>query len=261
MGRKIITMEYIQPNITIEETIEIIKNKISSETPFSLTRFGDGEIHIINGTGNDGFKRKICNNWGYKYPNEINTAYNDAKKILIESMIKSDIIGFMDEHTRTLPSRVYNKLNWSLPIEFLEKIGRDVSETKICDHMIARSYELGNVDSFKEILNGKDLHIISPNKSRLEDKNLSRLLECNVSISHHPHSINFNNRYEFMETFKYIKEPVVVFGTGLIKDYGVYLRDNFGKITLDLGATLDAWSGILSRPWFGPNNKQNYLVL
>jgi hypothetical protein len=254
-------MEYIQPNITIEETIEIIKNKISSETPFSLTRFGDGEIHIINGTGDEGFKHKICREWGYSYPKDINIAYEDAKEILINSMVKSDIIGFMDENTRTLPAKFYNKVHWSLPTEFLEKIGRDINKTKICDHMIARSYELGNIDNFKEILNGKDLHIISPNKSQLEDKNLSKLLECNVSITNHPHSINFNNRNEFMEDFKHIKEPVVVFGTGLIKDYGVYLRDNFGKITLDLGATLDAWSGILSRPWFGPNNKQNYLVI
>ena len=137
-------MEYIQPNITIEDTIDIIKNKILSETPFSLTRFGDGEIHIINGTGDSSFKHKICSNWGYRYPEEISLAYDDASTFLIDSMLKSDIIGFMDENTRTLPVKVYNKLNWSLPNSFLKKIGRDINKTKICDRWdTSRASDIG----------------------------------------------------------------------------------------------------------------------
>ena len=41
-------LNYITPNKTIEETIGIIKDKILNKTPFALTRFGDGEIYILN---------------------------------------------------------------------------------------------------------------------------------------------------------------------------------------------------------------------
>lgn len=69
-------MEYIQPNLSINETVDIIKDKISSETPFSLTRYGDGEICVINNKGDGNFKKKICKNWGYNYPNDVDVAYD-----------------------------------------------------------------------------------------------------------------------------------------------------------------------------------------
>jgi hypothetical protein len=44
---------FLQPNLSIKETIDLVKEKIKSETPFTLTRFGDGEIAIL---------RKTCGN-------------------------------------------------------------------------------------------------------------------------------------------------------------------------------------------------------
>jgi hypothetical protein len=120
---------------------------------------------------------------------------------------------------------------------------------------------VGNIFNFKKILDGEDLHIISPNKKLLESKKLDEILECNVSITEHPYSINFNNRDEFIKNFKNIKENVVIYGCGLQKDYGIILRDDFGKIAIDMGATIDAWAGIISRVWFNKNNKQNHLLL
>ena len=58
-----------------------------------------------------------------------------------------------------------------------------------------------------------------------------------------------------------IKEDVVLLGVGLQKDYGVILRDEFGKIAIDMGATMDAWSGIISRPWFNKGQSQEHLLL
>ena len=52
---------YITPNKTIEETVEIIKSKISTKTPFALTRFGDGEIYILNRSGGVVLKKKTVN--------------------------------------------------------------------------------------------------------------------------------------------------------------------------------------------------------
>ena len=41
----------------------------------------------------------------------------------------------------------------------------------------------------------------------------------------------------------------------------VYLKNNYGKVAIDAGATLDAWAGKITRPSFNPNGKQNYLLL
>jgi hypothetical protein len=252
-------MEYIQPNITISNTVEIIKDKIHNEIPFSLTRFGDGEIHIIKNTGSIDFQKRVCDEWGYSFPSQLELAYSEIRKVLIESLIKSDIIGFMDKNTPTLPNNFFNPNDWSLEKTKLIDLGIDLKSVLICDHMIARSKEVGDINNFKKILNGKDLHIISPNKTKLESNNLSKILECNVSITNHPNTLNISNREKFIQDLSKIKEPVVVYGTSILKDYGVYLRDNFGKVTLDLGATLDAWANIVSRSWF--NHKQNYLLI
>ena len=52
-----------------------------------------------------------------------------------------------------------------------------------------------------------------------------------------------------------------LFGVGLQKDYGVILRDEYGKIVLDMGATMDAWAGIHSRQWFHKGGSQEYLII
>ena len=90
---------------------------------------------------------------------------------------------------------------------------------------------------------------------------MSNLLQTEVKITEHPFSINFNNRDEFVQNLKNIEEPVVLLGIGLQKDYGIYLKENYGKIVLDMGATLDAWSGLITRPWFHKGNRQSYLMI
>lgn len=251
---------YLKPNISISSTIEVIKDKISTSTPFCLSRFGDGEISILLQNQNKHInEKKICKDWGYQYPNELKLFYQDSIPILIKALKNSDIIGIMDPNTPMLPPGYYREDTWSLKEEFVNFLGVDLNNLVICDHMIARSPELGDINNFKTILQGKDLHIISSNKTQLEEKNLSKLLECNVTITDHPYNINFNNRDKILDTFKNIKEDIVITGTSLNKDYGVILKSNYNKIVIDLGATLDAWAGKISRPWF--NNRQSYLVI
>jgi hypothetical protein len=251
---------YLKPNISIPSTIEVIKNKIKTSTPFCLSRFGDGEISILLQNQNKHInEKKICENWGYQYPNELKLFYQDSIPILIKSLKNSDIIGIMDPNTPMLPPGYYREDTWSLKKEFINFLGIDSSTLTICDHMIARSPELGDINNFKNIIQGEDLHIISSNKKQLEEKNLSKILECNVTITNHPYDINFNNRDSILNSFKHIKSNIVITGTSLNKDYGVILKNNYNKIVIDLGATLDAWAGKISRPWF--NNKQSYLVV
>ena len=49
---------YLKPNISIPSTIEVIKNKIKTSTPFCLSRFGDGEISVLLQNQNKLFEKK-----------------------------------------------------------------------------------------------------------------------------------------------------------------------------------------------------------
>ena len=167
----------------------------------------------------------------------------------------------MDKTNEIAKSITYKESVWSIKTEFLESNGVDISNLVVVDHMLPRMVEFGKPDNFKEILQGKSLNIISPNAEILKTKNLDKLFEAEVTFTHHPYNINLRNRDEFIDSFKNIKSDVVLVGCGIQKDYVSYLRYNYGKVAIDVGALLDAWAGIISRPWFTKGGKQEYLVL
>ena len=166
----------------------------------------------------------------------------------------------MDPKTKIV-SVAYSYNVWSIEKFKAELWGTDLKNMKVCDHMIARSRQLGSIESMKNILNGSAVNIVSPNVEELKQRKLENKLEVEVGFTNHSHSINFRNRDEFLKSFENIKEDVVLLGVGLQKDYGVILRDEFGKIALDMGATMDAWAGIISRPWFNKGQSQEYLLM
>mgnify|MGYP001338749873 CR=1 FL=1 len=259
--------EYLHPSINDNTLVEILKEKVRTNTPFALTRFGDGEIFIINKNAREKFLIKNLNLWGYKYPSEINSFYNDCNRVLKNAFIKSDIIGLMNKdwafgnlsHSASQLRSFYRA--WSINTDIVKGMGLNPEKLKICNHMVSRSRELGSIQGFKDIIQGKDFHIISPNVELHKSKNLEKFFDVNIGYTHHPHSLNFNNRKEFISNFKNIKEDIVIMGIGLQKDYGVILRDECGKIAIDMGATMDAWAGIKSRAWFKEGGKQDYLLL
>lgn len=252
---------YLEVNISVEKSIDLIKDKIKSNTPFCFSRFGDGEIHAFNRDFQPQFERRGCVEWGYKYPSQINTYYDDTTAVILNSLKHSDMIGLMDKSNHLFREKKLNQKNWSFTKKSLEEKNINTSNFLITDHMLPRNEKFGKIQNFKEILQGKSLNIISPNTEKLKNKNLGKLLDSDVTFTHHPNSINLRNRYSFIENFKNIKSDVVLVGCGLQKDYVSYLRYNHGKIAIDVGALLDAWAGIYSREWFRPGGKQNYLVL
>ena len=252
---------YLQPTITIQQTIDLIKQKIKSNEPFAISRYGDGEIHFLNRTSPPEHQKRGCDDWGYKYPSEVTKFYEDSSAIILNAIRNSDIIGLMDKNNDIAKSINYKESVWSIDSKFLEDNGIDVSKLIITDHMLPRMKEFGKPDNFKEILQGKSLNIISPNTEILKQKNLSKLFEADVTFTHHPFNINLRNRDEFIDSFKHIKSDVVLVGCGIQKDYVSYLRYNYGKVAIDVGAMLDAWAGKITRPWFTKGGKQEYLVL
>lgn len=252
--------KFLTPNISIIDTIELIKEKIESKTPFALTRFGDGEIYVLKKSYSKDFLETRCKMWDYLYPTEADDFVNDASTIIKKAFVESDVIGLMDANTKVVKID-YNYNIWSIEKDRAKLWGRNIEDIKICDHMISRSFELGNINSMKKLLNGHSVNIISPNTDILISKQLEKILETEVRFTHHSRDVNFRNRGEFLKSFENIKEDVVLFGVGLQKDYGVILRDDFGKVAIDMGATMDAWSDIISRPWFRKGEIQQHLLV
>jgi len=255
-------MEYLQPNISIVDTVEIIKNKIRQNEPFCLTRFGDGEMRLMKNTHRHDKRwvKSVCATERYSYPAEVDLLYHDYGKMLWDTFNKSDIVGIMDEYSKALPGR-HRLHDWSITLDDLEKLKIDYKDKKICDHQISRSKELSQIDNFKEIIQGKDIHIISKNYPIFKSIHLDKILGVNITYSDHPNSINNRNKENTIENFKNIKEDLVIMGIGLQKDYGPILRDKHKKISIEIGATMDAWGGILSRPSFIEGKVQHHLVI
>ena len=252
---------YLDVTQTIDETLNLIKDMIRTNTPFSLSRFGDGEIKMLNRDSPKWHQQKGCSNWGYKYPSQVNILYDDATAVILNAIRNSDVVGIMDKKNDIAKSINYSQEKWSIKKSFLDENNVDTSKLIICDHMLTRNIKFGKPENFKEILQGKSLNIISPNVESLKKKNLNKLLDADVTFTHHPMSITIRNRNEFIDNFKNIKSDVVLVGCGLQKDFVVYLKNNYGKVAIYAGATLDAWAGKITRPWFNPNGKQNYLLL
>lgn len=251
-------MDYLQPSMTDKDVVDLIKSKISSKTPFALTRFGDGEIFILKRNGSSSFLQRSLSRWGYKYPEQINDFYTTSGNILINAFIKSDVVGLMNKDNN-IPNLNYN--DWKMDKTFFKFLDLNIESLKICNHLVSRSKELGSVNGVKNIVQGNDFHIISTNVSEMKRKKLNEVFGVNIGYTEHSKEVNFDNRGDFIKNFINIKEDIVFLGTGLQKDYGVILRDEYGKICIDMGATMDAWSGIISRPWFNKGSIQDYLLI
>jgi len=251
---------YLSPNISDTQAIEIIKSKIKKGESFAFTRFGDGEIYVLNKKSYPHFEKKNCEEWGYIYPDEVQKFYDDGAKIIKDAFVNSDLIGLMNENCQIVNIN-YSPTTWSIKKSLIESWGLNSDNLSICDHQLSRQKILGSISGMKEVLQGKSVNIISTNTELLINKNLSKLLDCNVSFTYHSKEINFNNRREFIKDFNKIKSDVVLLGVGLQKDYTTILKNDYGKISLDMGATLDAWASIYSRPWFKKGGLQEHLII
>jgi len=196
-------LEYIYPNISNHIAINILKEKINNLQPYAFTRFGDGEIYILNRKSYPSFEQRACNEWGYQYPNEIPQFYNDAYIIVQRALKNSDLIGIMDPLC-SIVNLNYSPDIWSIKKQVLDDWGMELESMQICDHMLCRSKEFGSIDSMKHILNGKSVNIISPNTDLLRQKNLNDKLNTDVTFTQHDKTVNLTNRTKFIKSFKNI---------------------------------------------------------
>lgn len=239
----------------ISEAIFLIKESIKNKKPLSLVRIGDGEINFIKGRGNDSWNSLVCDLYG---TNTIQQAFSIYRPLIEDAISKTDILGLLEPGSKYV-SLNYDEDLWSISDSYI--LGLRESLPLIVDHQISRSRELGSVEGMKNILSGSSVHIISPNIERLRERKIWDLLGSDTSFTEHPISINEFNRNPIIDSFKNIKEDVVLLGVGLHKDYCTILKNDYGKIAIDLGATLDAWAGLKTRGWFEKGNLQDYLLI
>lgn len=250
-------MNYLKINLNNDNFIEILKFNILNKIPLSFSRFGDGEINILNNNISDSSKKILADTWGYE---NVDEAQKEIKNSIDYALKYSDIIGLMDKNNEVCKYIDYNEAHWSISLDYLKFLKRE-KIILIADHMLPRSNVLGNIYNFKKIINNNPICIISPRSDALKNNNIEKILEVPVNFINVPMGIKLSNRKEILNKIVNVKELIVLFGCSVTgKDFSVHLA-NAGKIAIDFGATLDAWAGIKSRGWFEKNNIQEHCML
>jgi hypothetical protein len=126
---------------------------------------------------------------------------------------------------------------------------------KITDVNVYRNSTFLNPFLFKDVLNGKSVHIITSNENEL--KNIIKLNEIlNTKISYTNltpvhgdlSTYSFMNHEYLYDKCSEITEPIVLFGLGAgAKHIPSYLMKSFNKTVIDLGSVLDLWAGKKNR--------------
>lgn len=252
-------MNFLNINISDENFAKVVNEKITNGGSLSMCRFGDGEIMFINKAVPQSMKIRFCSEWGFNeqtYKNGETELYN----ILMESLKYSDYLGVMNLNNEISKKINANNETWGINEDILKTIGR-VKNINVCDHQLTRGKVFGDVNNFKEILGGHNLHIISPRTLELQKNNIDKSLGVKVGYTQVDYNATFADRLKIFSDIDKIKENVVLISLGVLgKDIPHYLAKR-GKICLDFGATIDAWAGIISRPWFNNGNLQNHCLI
>jgi hypothetical protein len=256
----------------IDDLVNSIKSSIKNKTPFSYVRLGDGEIqflklpeHCRNSHEDDihcEVFAAVFNRHGKKYSR---AAHLDSlfihkiQKIVLRAINSSDYLGmftfkevldrsaYMGLNDRYVPSEIvldYHKIN-------LDKLN-------ICSPLHNRDPELGNIDNFKELISDERFTIMTDMAKELsKNQKFQDTFGDNVDFISvkHKHSSTDKTYYQreyIRSQFKNIKTHVVVYALGGPgKDFCSELKNDWGKCVIDMGSTVDAWAGSISRPSFG----------
>ena len=246
----------IKTNIPNSLMISTLKSYIEKGKGLSLTRIGDGEIHILNNRLTPHLSNLFTGVFGYDDPME---GLKDSRKILLKSLKNSDYIGIMgdNEISSNLNER---KWKWDLELKFLEESKR-TKEYNFFDCMIVRNIELGSPIGFREVIKDNPICIVTPIVNDLMKNKLEKHLGINISYVKVPKGGNLKNRNKYFKELDKIAESIVLVSNSLFgKDFPSYLS-NKGKICIDMGATLDAWSGKITRAWFEPGESQSHCLI
>lgn len=238
------TERYLKFDTSNEEVIKILKEKIRQWEPYSMARFGDGEVCFYLGNNatepelTRRFKKRILKRWGYKYPNDYQKARGKLKAVTKYAVENSELLGFLGL-TPDGPHR------WFWNIDFAKSLGYDENKHKIYDGLIVRKKEFGNIYSMRDIIQGKPTHIISMYVNELKKRKLEDYLETEVTYTQTPKKQTIDDYQNLLKTIN-IEKSIVLFGVSNAgKNTGAFLARERGCIGIDMGAVLGAWAGDL----------------
>lgn len=249
--------QYITKTLNNHETISIIKEKISSREPFCLSRFGDAEIMILRHSATDSLKQKICSYWKYNIDEwqQINSMLKD---IINFAILNSDINGFLfspDEIGEKCKASVRPE-HWLLTKEEEHNLNSS-NKIKYCSHQITRREALGDPNKAKGIFQNNNIAIIHPDIEGMQRNKIHELLNCDIEYIK-----SYNDRGKMLSILPKINSQIVLYGCSIVgKDYGAIMKNEYNKIAIDYGATLDGWAGIATRPWFSPGMSQQHCLI
>lgn len=270
-------MVVITQNTTDSELVFAIKNAIKNLTPLSVVRCGDGEMHILKSANDIKETRDLpvhhhsmclilsreniyrCSihspikNVGDKpicctcyLNNHIHNSWrNEARQIISDSIKNSDYVGLC------VPG--HNPKYYTISSEVLSRYGINSNKLKVISSLFPRQKSFGSIESFKEIIQGNDIHIITSNVKRFYENDIAKKLGVNVTYTDistkpaHTKEVRELVKMNIKETDK----KIILFGGGYaIKDLIPWSSKEYGKISIDVGSTLDAWSGYKSRTMY-----------
>ena len=268
----------IVQNTTDAQLIIAIKTAVKNKTPLSVVRCGDGEMHILKQTCD--FPREhqqlthhhsLCliqwreNIWRCKEHAPVNpdslkpntcdcylkdsksTAWRELARNLISSSIRdADYVGL------TVPGR--NANYYTITEHILKRHGIINSHKfKTISSLFPREKLFGSLQSFGGIIQGNDIHIITPNVERFKASKIGERFGVNATYTDISGKSSYYHdvREKVKRDIALTNAPIILFGGGYgIKSLIPWAATELGKIALDVGSVLDAWSGLQSRHMF-----------
>jgi len=248
-------MSYVIPNMSDEQLADLILTKVKNKESLGFTRFGDGEIMILQNTISNAVKDRMLK-WNH---GNFNSTVEVCQQIINTALSNSDILGFMNPNNQIAKKIKYDQQKWSIKWSYLESLRSD--KPPIVDHMATRGTILGDLKKLGKIFGKTKICIISPRVKELKANKIEDRLKMSINYVQTPMNINAFDRSDIFKKLDTIQEHVILFGCAVKgKDFGPYLSKQ-GRIAIDYGATLDAWAGLITRPWFAPNNIQNHCLI
>ena len=261
-------------NITDAELFIAIQSSIANNTPLSYVRMGDGEIQIMKKilhckTADElNIRAHALKHIALRY-NEVYTEDNPLmlkwRQGIIDTFKSSDYCGiFTTQEIEEMMALGWLKearkeatLGRYVPNQdVFDYYGIDVNKLKICSVMFNKGEQLGIIENFKQLVGDRRITIITSQTENLKNNrkfqiNLGNQVDF-ITVKHehgNPKSKALNQKDWVRSHFKDIKSHVVLFGMGgAAKDLCNELKNDWGKCAIDMGSTLDAWAGIISRP-------------
>lgn len=266
----------ININVTNDKLVNAIKAAIKDKKPLSVVRCGDGEMHILKNETDFNkpqhvmtHRHALCsiqfreNLWQCKIhrpsikdgrmSHQTCNCYLKDKRAVKWRKMSRNIISYAIKNSDYVGLVVPGRLTqyYSIDENVLARYRIVKNNLNVISSLFPLDPIFGDLESFKDIIQGQDIHIITPNVNNFKKAKIDELLGVNVTYTDISHDMAHNLRDDVHESIKNTKAQIVLFGGGYaIKDFIPKAASMYKKVAIDVGSVLDAWSGYQSRKMF-----------